>query len=45
MTYLNQLRAIKCFLEQSAMMDSATVVPHNMDYGFRVPSVKNVENH
>jgi hypothetical protein len=40
MMYLNQFRAVKCFLEKIAMMDKVIGVPQNMEYVFRVPSVK-----
>jgi hypothetical protein len=40
MMYLNQLRAIKCFLKKIAMMGKVIGVPQNTEYVFRVPSVK-----
>jgi hypothetical protein len=44
---VNQFRAVKCFLEKIAMMGNVIGVPQNMEYVFRVPSVKKrtVENH
>jgi hypothetical protein len=43
--YLNQFRALKCFLEKIAMVGNMVGVPQNMEYVFRVLSVKKVENH
>jgi hypothetical protein len=40
MMYLNQLRAVKSFLEKIAMVDNVIGVPQNTKYVFRVPSVK-----
>jgi hypothetical protein len=39
MMYLNQFRAVKCFLEKIAMVDNVICVPQNMDCEFRVPSL------
>jgi hypothetical protein len=44
MMYLNQFRAVKCFIEKTAMMGNVIGVPQNMECVFRVPSVKKVEN-
>jgi hypothetical protein len=38
--YLNQYRAVKCFLEKTAVLGNVMVVPQNMEYELRLPSVK-----
>jgi hypothetical protein len=38
--YLNQFKAVKCFLKKIAMMGNVIGVPQNMEYVFRVLSVK-----
>jgi hypothetical protein len=44
--YLNQFRAVKCFLEKTAVMGNVIGVPQNMECVFRVSSVeKKIENH
>jgi hypothetical protein len=40
MMYLNQLKAVKCFLEKIAMMGNVIGVPPNMECAFGVPSLK-----
>jgi hypothetical protein len=40
MIYLNQFRAVKCFLEKIAMMGNVIGVPQNTECVFRVPSMK-----
>jgi hypothetical protein len=46
MTYLNQFRAVKCFLEKTAMMGNLIGVPQNKENVFRLPSAKKkVESH
>jgi hypothetical protein len=40
MMYINQLRALKCFLEKIAIMGNVIGVPQNIEYVFRVPSVE-----
>jgi hypothetical protein len=42
MMYLNQLRAVKCFLEKISMMDNVIGVQQNMEYAFRVPSAMKI---
>jgi hypothetical protein len=40
MIYLNQLRAVRCFLETIAMMGNVTGALQNMECVFRMPSVE-----